>query len=403
MPPRGILTTGSVAIVEQQRSAGPRRIIGIVGGGQLALMLCEAAQKLNLDTVVLCEYANDPAARVATKVLLGTATDFDALELLSSQVEVVTFDHEQVDLNQIRSLLESGVVLHPGLSTLEAATDKATMRNLFADAGFPLPAFTVIDEGEDDLTITHDVMQLVAGVGLPLIVKPARGGYDGRGVFVEATTEAAIERVQLLSKNGRVLIEAALELEAELAVLVARDEAGNCVVYPPVVTTQVNGMCREVVVPCSLHEDLLEEAQLLAVDVAQVLESVGILAVELFIVDGIAVICEVAARPHNSGHWTIEGTSASQFENHLRAVAGLPLAEVQVMADAIVMVNIVGNAEGEDPADFVVDDQLPGLHLYGKTARPARKLGHLTMLGSDVAAVRTAAWQAVAELHGGLA
>ncbi len=376
--------------------------IGIVGGGQLALMLCEAAQDLNLDTVVLCEHDDDPAARVATKVLLGAATDASALAILSQQVDVVTFDHEQVDLDQIASLVDAGVAVHPGLLTLEAATDKATMRTVFANAGFPLPAFTVIEAGEDDRTITHDVMQLAASVGLPLIVKPARGGYDGRGVFVETTTADAIERVKVLSASGRVLVEAALALDAELAVLVARDLVGNCVVYPPVVTTQVNGMCREVVIPCALDDDVLEEAQLLAVDVAEVLESVGILAVELFIVDGMAVICEVAARPHNSGHWTIEGTSASQFENHLRAVAGLALAEVEVLADAIVMVNIVGNDDGDDPADFVQGQDLGGLHLYGKAARPGRKLGHLTVVGNDLDTVRGAAWDAVAQLHGGL-
>jgi len=378
-------------------------IIGIVGGGQLALMLGEAAVDLDLDTVVLCEHENDPAATVATKVILGAATDFAALQSLRREVDVITFDHEQVELGHIEALISAGAQVFPGLSTLEAATDKATMRTLFADAGFPLPAFTVIEQGDDDVSITHDVMQLCSSVGLPLIIKPARGGYDGRGVFVEETTASAIARVKELSSIGRVLIEAALDLEAELAVLVARDAAGNCVVYPPVVTTQVDGMCREVVIPCPLDEELLEDAQLLAVDVAEVLDSVGILAVELFVVDGLVVICEVAARPHNSGHWTIEGTSASQFENHLRAVAGLPLAEVHVLADAVVMVNLVGNNDGDDPADFVDGDGLTGLHLYGKSARPGRKLGHITVVGDDVNSVRDVAWAQVAQLHGQLA
>lgn len=376
--------------------------IGIVGGGQLALMLCEAAEELNLDTIVLCEHEHDPAASVATKVLVGAATDFTALQALAAQVDAVTFDHEQVDLDQIAQLVESGVSVFPGLSTLEAATDKATMRTLFADSGFALPAFVIVDQVEDAVTIAHEVGGLAASVGLPLIVKPARGGYDGRGVFLEQTIESAIQRVRELSEVGRVLIEAALQLEAELAVLVARDLEGNCVVYPPVVTTQVDGMCREVVVPCALDDELLGEAQLLAVEVAEVLGSVGILAVELFIVDGMAVICEVAARPHNSGHWTIEGTTASQFENHLRGVAGLSLAEVAVVADAIVMVNIVGNDRGDDPADFLEGQDSTGIHLYGKPARPGRKLGHVTLLGLDVEEVRESAWKIVAQLHGEL-
>ena len=391
-----------MAVVKQQRSAGPRLTSGIVGGGQLALMLCEAAEELNLDTIVLCEHEHDPAASVATKVLIGAATDFTALQALAAQVDAVTFDHEQVDLDQIAQLVESGISVFPGLSTLEAATDKATMRTLFADSGFALPAFVIVDQGEDDVTIAHEVDGFAASVGLPLMVKPARGGYDGRGVFLEQTIESATQRVRELSQVGRVLIEAALQLEAELAVLVARDLEGNCVVYPPVVTTQVDGMCREVVVPCALDDELLGEAQLLAVDVAEVLGSVGILAVELFIVDGMAVICEVAARPHNSGHWTIEGTTASQFENHLRAVAGLSLAEVAVVAEAIVMVNIVGNDLGDDPADFLDGLDPTGLHLYGKPARPGRKLGHVTLLGQDVQEVRESAWKIVAQLHGEL-
>jgi 5-(carboxyamino)imidazole ribonucleotide synthase len=365
-------------------------------------MLCEAAHDLDLATVVLCERPSDPASRVATKILIGSATDRIALEELSRQCDVITFDHEHVDLEQLDHLTSRGIAIAPGRTTLEAATDKATMRVLFADAGFPLPAFSVVDEGETDAGITEAVMQLAAGVGLPLIVKPARGGYDGRGVFVERTTSDAISRVKLLSQTDRVLIEAALDLEAELAVLVARDAQGNCVVYPPVITTQVDGMCREVVVPCDLDDALADEAQLLAVDVAQLLDSVGILAVELFIVDDMAVICEVAARPHNSGHWTIEGTTASQFENHLRGVAGLGLSLVTVTAPAVAMVNIVGNDAGDDPADFVTGDDLVGLHLYGKSARAGRKLGHLTVLGDDRESVRATAWRAVQDLHGAL-
>ncbi|MEI7479821.1 MAG: ATP-grasp domain-containing protein, partial [Actinomycetes bacterium] len=220
---------------------------------------------------------------------------------------------------------------------------------------------------------------------------------------VETTEEGAIERVLTLSALGRVLIEVALDLEAELAVMVARSADGSSVVYPPVVTTQVDGMCREVVVPAPMDGDLLNDAQLLALDVAEVLEVVGVLAVELFVVDGMLAICEVAARPHNSGHWTIEGTSASQFENHLRAVTGLPLHAITMTAPAVVMVNLVGNEDGDDPAAFLAQEQDPtGIHLYGKLARPGRKLGHVTLLGDEVPEVRDAAWELTQRLHGAL-
>ncbi len=377
--------------------------VGIVGGGQLALMLCEAAKDLGITTIVLADRRDDPACAVADSCLIGAATDLVALQHLSSLVDVVTFDHEQVDLEQLRNLVARGVTLSPGLQTLEASTDKATMRETFQDAGFPLPSFVVVDRGASMEDIRSTVRSFAGSVGLPLIIKPAQGGYDGRGVFVEATEEEAIDRVVALSALGRVLIEVALDLEAELAVIVARSADGSSVVYPPVVTTQVDGMCREVVVPAPMDEELLSDAQLLALDVAEILQVVGVLAVELFVVDDLLAICEVAARPHNSGHWTIEGTSASQFENHLRAVTGLPLGDIDVVAPAVVMVNLVGNEDGDDPAEFLSEEPAStGIHLYGKTARPGRKLGHVTLLGSDVATVRDQAWELARRLHGAL-
>ncbi len=389
--------------VDAQVTSKTHQTVGIVGGGQLALMLCEAAKELGITTIVLADHPDDPACSVADACLIGAATDFAALEQLSALVDVVTFDHEQVDLEQLRNLAARGVTLSPGLQTLEASTDKATMRETFQDAGFPLPSFVVVDQGAwmDDIQST--VLSFARSVGLPLIIKPAQGGYDGRGVFVEETEDRAIDRVVALSAFGRVLIEVALDLEAELAVMVARSADGSSVVYPPVVTTQVDGMCREVVVPAPMDEELLREAQLLAMDVAEVLQVVGVLAVELFVVDDVLAICEVAARPHNSGHWTIEGTSASQFENHLRAVTGLPLGEIEVAAPAVVMVNLVGNANGDDPVAFLGEEPVKtGVHLYGKTARPGRKLGHVTLLGSDVASVREQAWELTRRLHGAL-
>jgi len=391
-----------VADVENQASGAGRlpagSVVGIVGGGQLARMLCEAATPLGLTTVVLCERPDDAAASVAGVVLLGRADDPEALAELAAACEVVTFDHEQVDLDALAALVAGGATIFPGPATLEVAVDKAAMRRTLARAGLPVPRFCVVDDSNEARTMVED---LVDEVGLPLVLKPARGGYDGRGVFIEATAAAALTRCEALLEFGPVLCEAWVPLREELAVIVARRPGGDQVTYPPVRTTQIDGMCREVLVPSGIDPGVSAAASALASEVARVLGAVGLLAVELFSDGESLSICEVAARPHNSGHWSIEGATTSQFENHLRAVLDLPLGSTEPTAAAVAMVNILGSEAGPDPRTLLAQAlEVNGahLHLYAKAAVPGRKLGHVTVTGPDLDAARAAAWEAAIAL-----
>jgi 5-(carboxyamino)imidazole ribonucleotide synthase len=237
-------------------------------------------------------------------------------------------------------------------------------------------------------------------LGWPVVVKTARGGYDGRGVWV---IDAAADLEPLLAELGDVelIVEELVDLDLELAVLVARRADGVSVHYPVVESVQVDGICRETIVPARVEPDVANAALDIAHRAADVVGAIGIIAVELFVARGEVTINEVATRPHNSGHWTIEGATTSQFANHLRAVAGLPLGATDLRAGAVVMANILGHPDGRDPAHHIGEALASpdvALHLYGKDPRPGRKLGHVTVLADVVGSARAIAHRAVAEL-----
>ena len=396
----------SVAIVKANSTRGEGRTVGIVGGGQLARMMAEVAPALDIATVVLAETEQESATSVADQVIVGEATNLEDLFALAAVCDVITFDHEQVDLGHIRALLDAGRRVQPGLATLEVATNKVTMRERFAAAGLPVPAFTVIPADATPTAIADAVATTVEQVGLPLVIKPERGGYDGRGVFVEGAIDDAVARVTALSTLGRVLVEAHVDLAHELAVIVARSQTGATVAYPAVETAQMDGMCREVIVPGSIDPVVADTAASIARRVADLIDSAGVLAVEFFVDPlGNLTICEVAARPHNSGHWTIEGAATSQFANHLLGVLGEPLGSVGLVAAHTVMVNVVGADDGRDPEALLSSlEPSPAVvpHLYGKAARPGRKLGHVTATGDDATAVRHLAWATTRSLGGAM-
>jgi len=365
-------------------------------------MAAEAASALGLSVVVLAERPDDAACAVATEVLLGSPLVEADLRTLAARAEVVTFDHEQVDLSLLRALSAHGVIIRPGLATLEMATDKAHMREVLVGAGIPVPAHLVLQAGPDGAVpaaAAAEIEAFAATHGWPLVLKTARGGYDGKGVWpVNDMAEVAAVTAPLV---GRLLVEEMVPLEAELAVMVARRPSGETVTWPAVETAQLDGVCREVLVPGRLPSDVVERAQALGQAVAEIAGAVGVLAVELFWSGGVLMVNEIAARPHNSGHWTIEGAVTSQFENHLRAVLDLPLGSPAPQHAQVASVNVFGGAAGEDPLAL-----LPGglategahIHLYGKGARPGRKLGHVTVCGDNAGEVRERAWAAAVAL-----
>ncbi len=365
-------------------------VVGMVGGGQLARMTHQAAIALGQSLRVLAVSADDGAALVAADVTIGRHDDIDAVREFAKGCDVVTFDHEHVPGDLIRTLAAEGVTLLPGADALRYAQNKREMRTHLARLGFPVPRWT-----DGDLQAFGDE------VGWPIVVKTATGGYDGRGVFVAHSVADVPQGVEVIG-------EELVALKRELAAVVARSPLGQVAAYPVVETVQRDGICVEVLAPApGLDEDLAVQAQHLAIDVATRLGVVGVLAVELFeTTDGRILVNELAMRPHNSAHWTIEGARTSQFEQHLRAVLDYPMGDTRLTAPAVVMANVLGGA----PGGMSIDERLhhlfaeePGakVHLYGKQIRPGRKIGHVTVLGDDLEDCRRRAARAARILEEG--
>ncbi|MEV0058056.1 5-(carboxyamino)imidazole ribonucleotide synthase [Saccharopolyspora shandongensis] len=364
-------------------------VVGMIGGGQLARMTHQAAIPLGQSLKVLATSADDAAALVVPNVEIGHHADLEALKNFAQGCDVVTFDHEHVPGEHLRALAASGVSVQPGPDALLHAQDKLVMRRKLAELGLPVPPFA-------EVTSAGDVLKFGAEHGWPCVLKTARGGYDGRGVWVLDTPDGAKRTAtELLESGSQLLVEQCVPLRRELAALVARSPFGQGAAWPLVETVQEDGICVQVLAPApDASPELIEQAQDLALKIAESLDVTGVLAVELFETTNGLVINELAMRPHNSGHWTIEGSRTSQFEQHLRAVLDYPLGSTEPTAPAVVMANLLGSPT--EPK-MGVDERLHHLfaryphakvHLYGKSERPGRKLGHITVLGDRMDEVR---------------
>ena len=363
-------------------------VVGMVGGGQLARMTHQAAIALGQSLRVLAVWPDDGAALVAADVHVGQHTDLDALRAFAKGCDVVTFDHEHVPQEHIQALAADGYRVLPGAAALRFAQDKRAMRERLGELGVPVPRWAP----------GPDVGAFAAETGWPVVVKAVRGGYDGRGVWV---VESATELPDL----PEFIVEERVPLRRELSALVARSPYGQVAAYTVVETVQRDGICVEVLAPApALDPGRAVEAQRLAIRLATELDVVGLLAVELFdTADGL-LVNELAMRPHNSGHWTIEGARTSQFEQHLRAVLDYPLGDTGLTAPAVVMANVLGGEPGGMSLDervhhlFAADPGIK-LHLYGKQVRPGRKIGHVTAVGSSMAQARERARAAASWLR----
>jgi 5-(carboxyamino)imidazole ribonucleotide synthase len=373
-------------------------VVGMVGGGQLARMTHQAAIALGQSLRVLAVAPDDGAALVVADVHVGHHTDLAALRTFAKGCDVVTFDHEHVPNEHIEALAADGVTVYPPAAALRYAQDKRAMRERLAELGVPCPRWARV-------TDAAGVAAFAAEVGWPVIAKAARGGYDGRGVWPLADER---EAAALVSSGTELIVEERVELRRELAAQVARSPFGQVAAYPVVETVQRDGICVQVLAPApDLPTESAVRAQDLAIRLATALGVVGLLAVELFETAGGALLVnELAMRPHNSGHWTIEGARTSQFEQHLRAVLDYPLGDTGLTSPAVVMANVLGGEPGGPPVDerlhhlFAADPAVK-VHLYGKQVRPGRKIGHVTALGEDMAEVRARAGRAARWLREG--
>ncbi len=391
--PAGSAPSHPAGATETSRQTGELPVrVGMVGGGQLARMTHRAAIDLGVSLEVLTPGSDDPAAAAGARFHAGQPDDLDALAAFGATVDVVTLDHELVSADGLQRILDAGGTVHPSPRALRFAQDKLHARTGFRDAGFPVPPFRAID--------TSDAVASFADVhGWPVVLKAQAGGYDGRGVEVVADVDTA---TSVLTRPGDWMIEAHVPIATEVAVVLARSPDGATVVYPVVETVQRDGICVELVLPARIPDALAHRAKDLATRIADTIGVVGILAVELFVTtDDHLVVNEIATRPHNSGHATIEGSVTSQFTNHLRAVLGWPLGAVEMRAPVAVTVNLLGGPEPVDPRSrlpLALQDPHVHAHLYGKLWRPGRKLGHVTVLGDDVDAALASARLAAARL-----
>jgi 5-(carboxyamino)imidazole ribonucleotide synthase len=358
----------------------PGPVVAVVGGGQLARMLAEPAAALGIPLRLLAEAPGVSAAQVIPDHEVGDYTDLTTLRLVTDGCAAVTFDHEHVPTEHLHALESDGIAVRPGPEALVHAQDKAVMRAALGRLGIPCPRNLVVETPEE-----------VGAFGLPCVLKATRGGYDGKGVwFVTSEAEAADAFAHAASTGVQILAEELVDFRRELSALVARSPSGQVAAWPVVASEQRDGICREVIAPApDLDPDLAVEAQQIAMTIAGELGVVGVLAVELFETsDGRVLVNELAMRPHNTGHWTQDGSVTSQFENHLRAVLDLPLGSPDARVPWTVMVNILGtDARGElfdgYPHALARDPRLK-VHLYGKAVRPGRKVGHVNAYGDDL-------------------
>jgi 5-(carboxyamino)imidazole ribonucleotide synthase len=366
------------------------KTVGVIGGGQLARMMIAPAIALGLEIKVLAETDDSPAKLAATMV--GDYTDYATVAAFARTVDVITFDHEHVPLDILERLEQDGVLVHPASSALEFAQNKLHMRRKLTELGLPLPAWAAVHSAAD-------LDDFIAEHGGVAILKTPTGGYDGKGVrVVRSSSDAAdwLERGQVL------LVEEKVNFVRELAQLSARNHDGHWQAWPVVQTIQANGVCSEVLAPAPNVNQV--EAAKIAKAIAEGLGVTGVLAVELFETeDGTLLVNELAMRPHNSGHFSIEGSVTSQFEQHIRAVANLPLGDTALVAKFAVMVNLLGVDEANTFIEHFSESlELSGVHLhtYGKQPRVGRKMGHITVL-SDVSMedARQRALQAKQALH----
>nr|PZM96544.1 MAG: 5-(carboxyamino)imidazole ribonucleotide synthase [Actinomycetota bacterium] len=374
--------------------------MAVVGGGQLARMMAPAATALGITLRVLVESEQASAALAAHEIVVGMPSDPDAVRRLLAEPrpDVVTWEHEHIPAEVFAACAEAGVPARPDAGALLHAQDKIAMRTRLDALGLPNPLWR-------EVASLEDVADFLAEAGGRAVVKTARGGYDGKGVRVVTHPEQVADWLEAIGDGGpRLLAEEAVDFDRELAIQVARRPSGEIRTWPVVESIQRDGVCSEVIAPAPGFSALAQrEVEHLAEVIATKLDVTGVLAVELFQAGERILVNELAMRPHNSGHWSIDGSVTSQFEQHLRAVLDLPLGDTTPTAAVTVMANVLGGAREDLPAALAqVTDPRAKVHLYGKEVRAGRKVGHVTVTGDDVDEVCRRAVAAAAIVRDGL-
>ncbi|MGN6753991.1 MAG: 5-(carboxyamino)imidazole ribonucleotide synthase [Intrasporangium sp.] len=392
-------------MTEPKRAPGGFPVVGVVGGGQLARMMQGPAVELGIQLSVLAEDAYAAAALAIPSAPVGAHTNLDEIRKFAASCDVVTFDHEHVPHEVLGALEADGVVMHPTPSALLHAQDKLVMRRRLSSLGIACPRWAVGRTAEDVAAFAEEV-------GWPVIAKTPRGGYDGKGVLLARSVEDVAEWLAQVGRPGPleegVLLEERVEFVRELAVLIARSPSGQAAAWPVVETVQTEGICTEVLAPApGLDPDLASVVTEAALRIAGELDVTGVLAVEMFELrrgrEASYVVNELAMRPHNSGHWSMDGAVTGQFEQHLRAVLDLPLGDPRPRAPWTVMANVLGGEDEELYSAYrhiMARDPGAKIHVYGKGVRPSRKIGHVNVSSDDLDSARDRARHAADYLRG---
>jgi 5-(carboxyamino)imidazole ribonucleotide synthase len=364
------------------QSAPFKQRIGIIGGGQLAWMMAGAAKSLGLELIVQTADATDPAVAIAARAIIAPLDDLRATADLAALCQVISFENEFIDLASLRPLEAQRVCFRPSLETLKPLLDKYEQRSYLQEIGLPVPRFAALAAGQNPLELGFD---------FPLVIKARRHGYDGQGTFIirDAAALAAFwQRANLppTQQDQAFLVEEFVPYDQELAVIAIGTVTGEIITYSVVETQQEQQVCRRVIVPAEIASSIASQIEAIAHQLLTQLQAVGVFGIELFQTgDGKILINEIAPRTHNSGHFSLDACVTSQFEQHLRAVSGLPLGDCALKSPGAVMVNLLGfeQAEASYPEQRRQLANLPQtfVHWYGKTqSYPGRKLGHVTTL-----------------------
>ncbi|NBQ58765.1 MAG: 5-(carboxyamino)imidazole ribonucleotide synthase [Opitutaceae bacterium] len=362
----------------------PGKTIGVLGGGQLGRMLAQAAQTLGYRVHVYEPQIHCPAGAVANHEVNASYQDADALLDFARGVDVVTYEFENIPAAAL-AVIAPLVPLHPSAEVLHTTQNRQREKAWLKANGFPHVAYAEALDG--------DIAPAVAQVGLPCVVKTADFGYDGKGQM-KLSTPVDLEQAVAIFRGRRCVVEAWCEFSCELSVIVARSTTGETRAFPVSENIHTHHILDFSIVPARVSTVVAQAAEMLAARIAEKINVVGLLAVEMFLTTtGELVVNELAPRPHNSGHWSIDGGETSQFEQHVRAVCGLPLGAAAVR-EPTVMVNILGDAWKWADGKVVGAPRWPAilaaprakLHLYGKAEpRPGRKMGHFTVRAADIA------------------
>lgn len=370
--------------------------IGIFGGGQLAKMTAQAASALNVETLIFANKSNEPALSVTPHQLIGGWNDEDLLKTFAQSVDVVTLESEFVPVDILQKVESYGTPVFASSETVAQVRDKLLQKRRMQQAGIDVPRFK-------NVMVGSDILEASTEFGFPVMLKTRTLGYDGYGNLVIRRAhdiEPALQKFE----GRELMVEEMVNFVRELAVIVARGQDGSVRAYPVVETIQKNNVCHIVRCPAGIEEDVARLANDMAIQAVEAIDGVGVFGVEMFeIANNQILFNEIAPRPHNSGHYTIEGTITSQFENHVRAILGYPLGDVAQIAPATAMINILGERKGEPNLDQIGEVLRIGgahLHLYGKDeVRVGRKMGHITVLGYNTDGAEKVARLALSKLN----